>query len=100
MVLSGSTLGRYFLRSSSNAITSGSFSKRGTPTSFIADRDDAGGVLEAGGGENRAAGRARRQQMQRLPAELGDFADRLRRCFAGRDIVENVGAGFREIDEL
>ena len=50
--------------------------------------------------EDRAAGRAGRQQMQRLPAEFGDLADRLRRRLAGGDVVENVRAGFREVDEL
>ena len=58
------------------------------------------GVLEAGGAEDRTAGRARREQLQRLPAELGHLADRLRRRLAGGDVVENVRARFREIDEL
>ena len=66
----------------------------------IADRDDVRGVLEAGGVEDRAAGRSRRQQLQRLPAELGHLADRLRRRLAGGDVVENVRARLREIDEL
>ena len=57
-------------------------------------------VLEAGGAEDRTPGRSRRQQMQRLPAEFGHLADRLRRRLAGRDVVENIRARFREIDEL
>ena len=50
--------------------------------------------------EDRAAGRSRRQQMQRLPAEFGHLADRLRRRLAGGDVVENVGARLRQVDQL
>ena len=52
------------------------------------------------GVQDRTAGRSGRQQLQRLPAELGDFADRLRRRLAGGDVIENIRARFREVDEL
>ncbi len=45
-------------------------------------------------------GGARRQQLQRLPAELDHLANRLRRRLAGGDVIENIGTGFGEIDQL
>ncbi len=53
-----------------------------------------------GGAEDRAPGRSRRQQLQRLPAEFDHLADRLRRRLAGRDVVEDIRARLRKIDQL
>src|SRR4029079_12237742 len=50
--------------------------------------------------EDRSSGRARRKQLQRLPAEFDHLADRLRRRLARGDVVENVGARLGEIDDL
>lgn len=66
----------------------------------VADGNDAGRILKARGTEDRASRRSRGKQLQGLPAELGKPADRLRRRLASGDVIENVRARLREIDEL
>src|SRR3954469_1623098 len=61
---------------------------------LIAGAQDALGIIETGGPEHRPDRRRHVcHDLNRMPAEFGDFLDRLRRKFWRADVDENIRVG-------